>query len=286
MCFSGRQIEVPGGAIIFGGGLASIDVLKVCQLETYGRALEARGIEVTMLELEKKGIPATCAKHGIEDPKELGVKNSLLLYRRRKVDMPLAPNEKARGILLQRAMDKYLFEIQDTTMSTGLIIEDGRVTGVRVVRTEVDGRKATPIEGTEHELRTDMIISSIGSVPEPIEGIDMKGEWYTWKDWDMGIYDGVEGVFGVGNVVTGQGNIRKSLVHAQTVTKYLNENYFRAALGAASAEVVKAHVDGKEPLPAAKVEEIRGRIGALQKEIGYGGDYRLWIDSVTPDDLE
>ena len=75
-------------------------------------------------------------------------------------------------------------------------------------------------------------------------------------------------------------------MHAQTVTKYLNENYFRGALGAASAEVVKAHVDGKEPLPAAKVEEIRGRIGALQKEIGYGGDYRLWIDSVTPDDLE
>ncbi len=284
--FSGRQIEVPGGAIIFGGGLASIDVLKVCQLETYERALKARGIEVTMLELEKKGIPATCAKHGIEDPKELGVKNCLLLYRRRKVDMPLAPNEKARGILLQRAMDKYLFEIQDKTLPTGLIIEDGRVTGVRVVRTEVDGRKATPIEGTEHELRTDMIISSIGSVPEPIEGIDMKGEWYTWKDWDMGIYDGVEGVFGVGNVVTGQGNIRKSLVHAQTVTKYLNENYFRGALGAASAEVVKEHVDGKDPLPEERIEEIRVRIAALQTRVGYGGDYNAWIDSVTPDDLE
>ena len=131
-----------------------------------------------------------------------------------------------------------------------------------------------------------MIISSIGSVPEPIDGIAMKGEWYTWKDWDMGIYDGIEGVFGVGNVVTGQGNIRKSLIHAKNVTKFLNENYFRGALGAASAEVVQNHVDGKDPLPAATVDTILTRVAALQEQAGYKGDYRAWIDSVTPADLE
>ena len=43
--FEGRRIEVPEGAIIFGGGLASIDVVKVCQLETYERAFRKRGIE-------------------------------------------------------------------------------------------------------------------------------------------------------------------------------------------------------------------------------------------------
>ena len=284
--FAGRQIEIPEGAVVFGGGLASIDVVKVCQLETYGRALKARGIDVPMLELEKKGIPATCAAHGIENPKDLGVKDCLLLYRRRKVDMPLAPNEKARGILLQRAQDKYLFAMQDTTMAKQLLTHDGKVTGVEVIRTEVDGRKATPIEGSEQVVETSMIISSIGSVPEPIEGIAMKGEWYTWKDWDMGIYDGLEGVFGVGNVVTGQGNIRKSLVHSQTVAKYLNENYFRGALGAASAEVVQEHVNGKDPLAADQVESILGRVKARQQEIGYPGDYMAWIESVTPADLE
>jgi hypothetical protein len=131
-----------------------------------------------------------------------------------------------------------------------------------------------------------MIISSIGSVPEPIQGIAMKGEWYTWKDWDMGIYDGLEGVFGVGNVVTGQGNIRKSLVHAQVVANYLNENYFGAALGAASAEVVKEHVNGKPPLPAEKVEAIRARVSERQQAVGYEGNYHTWIERVTPADLE
>jgi hypothetical protein len=46
-------------------------------------------------ELEKKGIPAVCKMHGI-DPEDLGVKGCLLIYRRRKQDMPLAqPPENA-----------------------------------------------------------------------------------------------------------------------------------------------------------------------------------------------
>ena len=178
--FEGRRIHVPDGAIIFGGGLASIDVLKVCQLETYERALEERGIEVSMLDLEKKGIPATCAAHGISDPAELGVEGSLLLYRRRTDDMPLAqpapdatPEQmektiNARRKLLARAQEKYLFRVQDKTLPTRLIIEDGRIAGVETLRTEVDGRKATPIEGTGETFRTELILSSIGSVPEKI----------------------------------------------------------------------------------------------------------------------
>ena len=40
--YAGRRYDVPVGALCIGGGLASIDVVKVFQLETYGRALRGR----------------------------------------------------------------------------------------------------------------------------------------------------------------------------------------------------------------------------------------------------
>ena len=291
--YDGPQVDVPDGAIIFGGGLASIDVAKVCQLELYGNALRKRGIDVEMIEMEKKGIPATCAKHGI-DSEELGIAGCLMLYRRRLQDMPLAqpvPNatpeqmEKTfatRAKLLGLAQQKYLFRIQDKTLPQELIIKDGRVTGVNVIRTEVDGRKATPIPGTEGSIDAGLIISSIGSIPEPIEGIKMQGEVFAFKDWDLGVYDEKHGVFGVGNVVTGQGNIRASLLHAQKVTEYLKENYFAGALGAAGAETVQQHLEKKEPLPAGKVEDLLGRVRKLQERAGHDGDYTAWIKKVAP----
>ncbi|MHC5032085.1 MAG: hypothetical protein ACYTGI_12095 [Planctomycetota bacterium] len=294
--YDGPEIEVPDGAIVFGGGLASIDVVKVCQLELYGRALRERGVEVEMIEMEKKGIPATCEKHGI-DPKDLGIEGCLVLYRRRLQDMPLAqpvpdatPEQMektfaTRAKLLGLAQKKYLFRIQDKTLPQELIIKDGRVKGVKVIRTEVDGRKATPIPGTEGSFDTDLIISSIGSIPEPIEGIRMTGEVFAFKDWDLGVYDEEHGVFGVGNVVTGQGNIRASLLHAQKVTEYLKENYFAGALGAAGAETVQQHLEKREPLAGEKVADLRGRVKKLQERAGYEGDYAAWIKKVTPRDL-
>jgi len=295
--FDGRQVTVPDGAVVFGGGLASIDVVKVCQLETYQRALAERGIDVDMLELEKKGIPAACEKHGVK-PEDLGVEGCILLYRRRQVDMPLAqppPNatpeqmEKtiaARAKLLARAQEKYLFRMQDRTLPLELVVEDGRVRGVKVIRTEVEGRKVTPIEGTEETIRTDLIVSSIGSIPERIEGVRMRGETFDFKDWDLGIYDAERGIFGVGNVVTGQGNIRASLLHAKAVAGYLMENYFAGALGAAGAEAVQQHLEKREPLPEEKIAELRGRVKALQERAGYDGDYAAWIRRVTPPDME
>jgi NADPH-dependent glutamate synthase beta subunit-like oxidoreductase len=56
--YSGPRYETPDGTVVVGGGLASIDVVKILQLENYERALAERGIHVEMHELEKKGIPA------------------------------------------------------------------------------------------------------------------------------------------------------------------------------------------------------------------------------------
>ena len=307
--YDGPRSETPDETLVVGGGLASIDVVKVLQLENYERALRARGVQTSMHELEK-GIPAVCKAHGI-DPQSLGVKGCLLIYRRREQDMPLAQppdgatpeqigkTEQVRQKMLRLARDKYLFRVQDRRLTTGLVVENGRLAGLRVAETKIEGRKAEPIPGSEHELRAPLVISSIGSVPEILPGVAMKGEYYTFTDEDLPRYTGNDRVFGVGNVVTGQGNIRVSLVHSQKVTNHLVEHYMsreepnssgsHAAAevrGAAQAHAVREGLHALPALTPSEVATLEQRIRALQERVGYTSDYDSWIAKVTPPDLE
>jgi NADPH-dependent glutamate synthase beta subunit-like oxidoreductase len=309
--YAGPHYETPDETIVVGGGLASIDVVKVLQFENYERAMRARGIATSMHELEK-GIPAACKAHGIK-PEELSVKGCLLIYRRREQDMPLAQppdnatpeqiakTEQVRQKMLRLAREKYLFRVQDRRLTTGLIVENGRVVGLKVAETKIEGRSAQPIPGSEHELRAPLVISSIGSVPEIIEGVSMKGEYYTFSGEDLPRYSGCEHVFGVGNVVTGQGNIRVSLLHSQRVTNHLIENYIgigdgkgdlsalyeaAEAQAAGQAEAVERGVRFAPALSSEKLADIKKRIRMLQDRAGYASDYDSWIARVTPSDLE
>jgi len=310
--YTGPRYGTPDEALVVGGGLASIDVAKVLQLENYERALRARGLETNMHELEKKGIPAICKLHGVR-PEDCGVKGCLLIYRRREQDMPLAQppdnatpeqiakTESIRQKMLRLAREKYLFRFQERRMTTGLLVEEGRLAGLKVAETKVEGRRAEPIPGSEHELRAPLVISSIGSVPEVIPGVAMKGEYYTFKDEALPRYLGCEHVFGVGNVVTGQGNIRVSLIHSREVTMQVIENYmgvqsgnpdlsgwFSAAedRGAAQAMAVEQRVEALPPLSAGAVAQIEERIRTVQQRVGYTADYDTWIARETPPDLE
>jgi len=306
--YRGPRYETPDETIVVGGGLASIDVVKVLQLENYERALKARGIETSMHELEKS-IPNVCKAHGIK-PEELGVKGCLLLYRRREQDMPLAQppegatpeqvakTEQVRQKMLRLARDKYLFRFQDRRLTTGIVAENGRLVGLRVAETKVEGRKAEPIPGSEHEIRAPLVISSIGSVPEKLPGINMSGEYYTFAGKDMPRYTTMDRVFGVGNVVTGQGNIRVSLVHSQKVTKRVAESCLKGdghgALGTGSAEKplaretdqIDKQIQAIPPLSDEQMAAVERQVHALQQKAGFTSDYDSWIAKVTPPDLE
>lgn len=310
--YDGPVYEAPDGALVVGGGLASIDVCKALQFENYERAFRERGIHVDMHEFEKKGIPAICKLHGIE-PASLGVQGCLLIYRRRVQDMPLAqtpdnatPEQvaKTEGIrqkMLKLAQDKYQFRVQDRRVVQGLIVENGRVVGLRVAETKVEGRSAVPIPGTEQELRAPLVVSSIGSVPEVIPGVSMKGEYYTFTSDGVPRYMGADAVFGVGNVVTGQGNIRVSMVHSQEVTEDLIQKYLgvsdddsaggglyaaREMQASGGAETVTAQLQSVAKLSPNEVARIEQRVRELQERVGYMGDYDAWIAKVTPPDLE
>lgn len=308
--FSGTRYEISPGAIVVGGGLASIDVVKVLQIEAALKALAQRGIKEDMVRLEREGIEPVLQSHGIKWS-ELGVQPCKLYYRRRVIDMPLsdipadAPPKRiealrsARSKILEKAMRKFLFEFQELRVPTSLIVENDRMVGVRFSRTEVADGQVRIVPGTEEEARAELTISSIGSIPEPIPGIPQKGEVYTYDDLKSGLLmGGPTAVFAAGNVLTGKGNIKDSLESGTEIGVLVAESYLglsgvelslsEGARKAADAEAQKIInvMETREPAAPAKIEEVLVRARARQQAVGYDGNYREWIAKVTPADLQ
>jgi len=282
--YAGEQFEIIDGTAVIGGGLASIDVAKVIQLELTLRAARERGVELDLVETEVAGIPRTLAKHGLSF-ENLGIEGCTIYYRRRPEDMPLVelPDDandkvrervtKSRGRVLQKALDKYLFRIEPLRAPHELIVEDDHLVGLVFAVTEVENGRVRATDARV-EVRAPLFISSIGSVPEPIPGIQMKGELYPFDDWDLGRIEEYPTLFGVGNVVTGKGNIVASRKHAKSVANYMTEAYLQLA----------DSVKKMEPLPEDTHRELRERITAQQRRAGYDGNYEAWIAAATPPD--
>jgi NADPH-dependent glutamate synthase beta subunit-like oxidoreductase len=282
--YQGPQYEIQDGTIVVGGGLASIDVVKVINLELVLRALAARGIEQDLVEMEVGGIPKALERHGLS-LEALGLRGGTLYYRRRPEDMPLVEmpddvNEKAmerirkaRVRVLEKAMEKYLFQVAPLHAPVGLITEGDRLAGLVFARTEMrDGKLVTTDQRVE--VRAPLVISSIGSIPEPVRGIPMQGELYEFTDPELGTLREYPTLFSVGNVVTGKGNIVASRKHARRVGLRVLEQHF------ALADQVKR----LPPLTPAQEEALQRRVEARQRKVGYDGDYAGWIQAHTPPD--
>jgi NADPH-dependent glutamate synthase beta subunit-like oxidoreductase len=302
--YRGPQVELTDGAIVVGGGLASLDVVKILMLETVARALAARGQGVSLYDLERRGIQKVL--DGLDlTLSDLGLRGCTLVYRRRAEDMPLAeaPDdatpeqvERARATrqrLLQNFVEKYLFTFQDRRAPAGYVADGDRLAGLSLAATEVRDGRAVTLADTTYEARSGMVVSSIGSIPEPIRGIGMRGEMYRIMDQRTGEVEGLDGVFAVGNAVTGKGNILASLRHGRVVSQHMLEHYllgtasgYEEVLADAAAEAeakVRAVADrlmGQPPLAAERVADILPKVKALQDRVGYPGEYRRWIAQV------
>lgn len=310
--YDGPRYELAPATIVIGGGLASIDVVKVLQIEAALGALKARGIEEDMVRLEREGIEPVLKAHKLEWA-GLGIAPCRLFYRRRVLDMPLsdiAPDatpkraeamRQARSKILEKAQRKYLFEFQDLRLPTALIAEDGRLTGLEITHTELVDGKARRLAGTQQRMSAPLTISSIGSIPEPIHGIPQHGEVYEYVDVATGLLmEGSTAVYAAGNVLTGKGNIKDSLESGTEIAAIVAERYLgladdgaRAplAVGAraearAEGERMAEAIRGRAPLGLSAVEAILARVRERQSAVGYGGDYRAWIARMTPSDLQ
>jgi NADPH-dependent glutamate synthase beta subunit-like oxidoreductase len=292
--WQGARFEPADDVLVVGGGLASIDVAKVLMLETTRAKLRERGIDASLLELEVKGIPKVLERHGLRF-EDLGLVGCTLFYRRRLEDMPLvempegappdrqAKVEGARRKLLEKAIEKYRFRVEPLSAPDGLIVDGDRLAGLRFRRTRMEGGRPVPTDET-YERRGAYVISSIGSIPEEIPGIAMKGELFAFTDWDLGRLAAWPSVFSAGNVVTGKGNIVASRKHATHVAERLTEAL--RAQAAALADRVAGAVAAQPPHDTGALAKLEERVRARQAAIGYPGDYATWIARVTPSDLE
>jgi hypothetical protein len=119
-----------------------------------------------------------------------------------------------------------------------------------------------------------MIISSIGSIPEPLPGIALRSELYDFQDLNLGRLADFPTLFSAGNVVTGKGNIVESRKHARHVAGYMTEHYLKLANA----------VQALEPLPPNVRNTLLARVHDHQQRAGYDGDYKAWIEAFTPPD--
>jgi NADPH-dependent glutamate synthase beta subunit-like oxidoreductase len=301
--------ELHDGAIVIGGGLASIDVAKIHTLQRTVEELAKRGIETDVEELEIKGIPKILEKHGL-GWEELGIEPPTIYYRRRVEDMPLmsAPEgadearikkvEAGRKRMLEKSTGKYLFRVEPLSAPDELIVEDGKLVGIVFRRTKIENGRVVKLDET-FEVRGPVVISSIGSIPEAIPGIEMNGELFDFKDWDLGRLEGFPTVFSVGNVVTGKGNIVASRKHATQVSEEAIEAYLgitegdeasrEAALEARIADTNVAEATQSiletlgqaDPPSAEQRAQLEERVKARHQTIGYE-DYTSWMEKVGP----
>jgi NADPH-dependent glutamate synthase beta subunit-like oxidoreductase len=285
--FEGERFEYPDGCIVLGGGLASIDVSKILMLTNARRALAAHGLEYEDLDLE----------------------GCTLFYRRTMQDMPLmeipedadaARVEKVRNArqrMLDKAMEKYRFKIEPLAAPDGMIVENDRLVGIRFRRTRIEGGRVVLTDET-FERRGTRVISSIGSIPEPIAGIPMRGELFEFTDWDVGRLADYPTVFSVGNVVTGKGNIVASRKHAAHVSEEAVESFLglhddrgaeSADEGSTAGRAARETADRiaaqlPAPLSCEAIAAILARVEERQRVVGYPGDYKAWMERVHIED--
>ena len=308
--YDGPRYDLTPGAIVVGGGLASIDVVKVLQIEMTLAALKTRGIASDMVALEREGIEPVLAASGLKYG-DLGVAPCKLYYRRRVLDMPLsdippdAPAKRAEALraarakILDKAQRKFLFEFQELRAPSGSHRRrTARWSGVNFSRTEVADGQVRIVQEAAESARAPLTISSIGSIPEPIPGIPQKGETYTYVDQKIGLLmDGPTAVFAAGNVLTGKGNIKDSLDSGTEIGTLVAEAYLglsdeelKIAEGArkeaaASGEKIAGAVSIAAEDRAGRVARLLGASANSQLAVGYDGNYRAWIAKVTPPDL-
>jgi ferredoxin/flavodoxin---NADP+ reductase len=303
--YDGPHYELVDGAIVVGGGLASVDVIKILNMELYRSALAQRGIRVSVVELEHQGIPKALAAHGLK-AEELGIRGATLYYRRRKRDMPiafprddtaeqLAKTEGVREKMIKILAQKYLVRVEDCHIPVSPVVEAERLVGLRFRRSDMQNGKLVELAGSDYDVRANLVVSSIGSVPEPIPGIPTKGELYDYAEWSTGEVRGLTAVYGLGNVLTGKGNIKDSRENAREISEKFVKAYLGIGSASTNALVAGAHHAAREaasnlvatamqkPLMSpALIRTFLQHVQARWRDVGYSGDYRAWIAAHPP----
>ncbi|MBT8269127.1 MAG: FAD-dependent oxidoreductase [Bacteroidia bacterium] len=309
--YKGRQYQIRDNAVVVGGGLASLDVVKIFMIELVSERLKSRfDIEVDIFTIEKSGVDAVLEKYGV-DFNQLGIEGVTLVYRRTARDMPFksprdqSPEsiEKAKNVsehLLKTNLEKYKFRFKPLHMPSGIVEEDGALEGLILQKVEIKDGKVMPLDNETEVLKTDMVISSIGSLPEPIEGLNYEWGSLKMKEGDDYHVFGYDNVFAVGNAVTGRGNIQESKQHGRRITreiidKHLTEDALEEWLTNLNTSIQEStskqihsivqEISGKDIQPDDIIDSILRKTEGLNDLHGYS-NYAEWVEKHKPVRLE
>jgi len=309
--FDGNRYSLKDGAAVVGGGLASLDVVKVFMIELVREKLiELFNINSDVFTIEKYGIDKLLEEYNIAF-EALKLKGATLVYRRTAADMPLKdPKDdtpenikKAREIsekLLNKYIEKFKFNFKPLSIPIDFIEEDKQFKGLVLQSVEVREGKIIPIENKTEVLSTEMLVSSIGSLPEEIEGLQY--EWSSLKmrkDVEYHVF-GYDNVFAIGNAITGRGNIQDSKQHGKKMTRkiidhHLTEDAFEKWLNNLNESIKEKVTDqmgsiidkikNRELQSADIIQRIIDKTQELNDKHGFK-TYSSWIAQHTPIRLE
>lgn len=313
--YSGPKYRIDNNTAVVGGGLASLDMVKIAMMELVLDGLKKKGIKEDVFTMEKKGVAFILEKHNTS-LEELGIEPCTLFYRRDAEDMPLYPRKsetpeaiaQARRVskkLLDNYIAKFLFKFEPRSIPKDLIVEDGQFKGMTFQRVDIRDGKLVELDGEIYDFKTDLLISSIGSLPEdtpslPIERNQLK----THGEFGC-MVEGYRNVFAVGNVVTGRGNILESRKHGRQITGRIIDEHleplaqtdpmlakYEDLFRDIESDVEKKMGNIEEALSKEKMhsdEEITfilEKTKELQERVGYNGDFMAWAEKNTPVRLE
>ena len=265
--YNGPEVNIQDNVLVVGVGLASIDVCKITQMELVKQKIQSQIKDVDVIKMEHQGIPKYLEENNIKY-EDLDIKGTTLIYRRDIENMPLttiAPDakpelvekrKKARRKILNNTQEKFLFNVSECTQPIGLDIVNDSLEGLEVIKNEIVDNKPTQVENSNQILKANTIISSIGSLPEPIDGIPMSGSTYDIIDEDSGKFNNLDKVHGMGNAITGKGNIKASRISAKTV-------------GDLTIDLIK-------DIDSDSVESINNKVKEWQGRSSYNGNYFEW----------
>jgi len=307
--YSGTKHKIEENAVIIGGGLASIDVAKILMIETFKAALDKIGHEMDTITIERLGLKKAAESIGVSLD-DLNLKNCKIYYRRRIIDMPLSPDpvtndaddfkksHTVRQKIVNLAQDKFQFEVVECYGPKEIITQNGNLTGLLMQKNKIIDNKAIPIENELFEIKTPLVVSSIGSIPEMIQGINSDGEKFELEDPATGKLKGFENVFALGNAITGKGNIKESQKHGRNVSESIIKDYlgvndndnhksdyeFKTGIQE-QLRPVSSYIEQSEPIKEELLNKILDRVRVMQEKVGYS-DYNKWIKNNLPVRLE
>lgn len=218
-CQQGTQMGVENEDKARQGYYSGIDfLLKVHDHVDGIKPLEMKG-EVVVVG--GGNVAMDCVRSAIR----LGADNVHVVYRRTRDDMPADHEELV-------AADHEGIHFHTLTNPTRIIVENGKVLGVEMVRmeqTEPDEtgrRKVRPVPGSEFTMACDTIIAAIGQQVENAELISKDGvELNRWRtvQTDWALATSRPGVFAGGDCVTGPSTLIYAMAAGLKAARNIND---------------------------------------------------------------